>query len=228
LNILTDTKKLIAKNKGKITDYEVRLHIEKLYKKHNLVTVYHPVVASGKNTANPHYFTSKDNQNLIKENEILLIDIWGKINEQGSVFSDITTMFYTGKNIPQEIEKAWKVLINARDKALNTLKQNLNSKQIKANRIDMVARKVIEENGYGNYFIHRLGHNISTDLHGYGPNFDNYETIDGRKVLPSSGYSLEPGIYTKNFGLRSEINIYINRKGQVYETTPIPKFIEKI
>lgn len=227
-SILDDTKLLIKSKLGKITDYQIQKYIESRYEYYKLQSIYHPVVASGKNTGNPHYFPSAMKPIIIKKDDILLIDIWGKINRPKSIFADITTMYYTGNTIPNEICHAWNALIHSRNIIIKYLQKNINKDLVKGSSLDRIARKLIRREGYEKYFIHRLGHNISSELHGYGPNLDSYETIDNRNLLFDSGYSVEPGIYTSKFGLRSEINIYVSKMGIVTVTTPAPLEIEKI
>lgn len=227
-SILDDTKLLIKSKLGRITDYQVQKYIESRYEYYKLQSIYHPVVASGKNTGNPHYFPSANKPVTIRNNDILLIDIWGKTNEPKSIYADITTMYFTGKTVPNKISCTWSSLIYSRDAVVKYLQKNVNKKIIKGSDLDKIARKLIRKTGYEKYFIHRLGHNISSELHGYGPNLDSYETIDNRSLLFDSGYSVEPGIYTSKFGLRSEINIYISKTGIVTVTTPAPLEIEKI
>lgn len=228
LMILDKVRRGVKNNLGRITDYELQQLIEKLYQKYHLTTIYHPVVACGPDTGNPHYFPSADKPKIISRNQLLLIDIWGKTKDRGSVYADVTTMFYSGKRIPPKILKAWRVLIKARDAVLEYITKNISRRKIKGREIDLIARKIIEKAGFGQYFVHRVGHNIASELHGYGPNLDGYETIDDRALLLDTGYSIEPGIYTPEFGLRSEINVYISEKGKVELTTPKPKEIERI
>jgi len=224
--ILKTVVKEIKRGMGSVTDYELQQLIENLYIKHSLITIYHPIVAVGKDTGNPHYFPSKNNQKIINKNNLVLIDIWGKTRQDNAIYADITTMIYTGKNVPPSIQIAWQELVNARNKTITYLRNNMGN--CRGSTVDKIARDAISKNGFGRYFTHRLGHNLSTELHGWGPNLDNYETIDHRKLILNSGYSIEPGIYTSKFGLRTEINVYLNTNGVLTVTTPCPDEILKI
>ncbi|OGC92812.1 hypothetical protein A3D85_01185 [Candidatus Amesbacteria bacterium RIFCSPHIGHO2_02_FULL_47_9] len=229
IKILNLTTAYLKHNLGKVTDLQLQKHIEELYVKQSLITLYHPVVASGKNTGNPHYFPSASKPVPIQKNELLLIDIWGKTKDHNSIFADVTTMFYTGRHVPDQIQSSWKTLKLARDTALNSIIKSLKAGHIPTgSNIDDAARAVVSKAGLKNYFVHRTGHNISTELHGFGPNLDNYETKDTRQLVLDSGYSIEPGIYTPYYGLRSEINIYISPDKKVIVTTPQPTEIQKI
>jgi Xaa-Pro aminopeptidase len=80
-------------------------------------------------------------------------------------------------------------------------------------QVDDVARKVIDAAGFGEYFIHRTGHSIGSDVHGAGANMDNFETHDERRIIPFTCFSVEPGVYLQNFGVRSEVNVFVGEDG---------------
>ena len=84
--------------------------------------------------------------------------------------------------------------------------------------MDDACRKVIADAGYGEYFIHRTGHNIGQEVHGNGANMDNLETHEERLVLRRTCFSVEPGIYQAEFGVRSEINVFVDAAGEVHVT----------
>ena len=89
--------------------------------------------------------------------------------------------------------------------------------------IDDLVRSYITERGYGEFFIHRTGHSIGTEIHGNGVNIDNLETRDERALIPDICFSIEPGIYLPMFGVRSEINVFIadlTPEGVVVTTLP--------
>ena len=135
---------IIVKNKlGIITDYELQMIIESLYAKYRLITLYHPVVASGKNSGNPHYFPNKEKPVVIKRNELVMIDIWGKEKTKKSVFADMTTMYYTGPNVPKEVLSAWNLLICSRNSALKYIQKNIKYKIITGAEADNVSRRVL-------------------------------------------------------------------------------------
>jgi Xaa-Pro aminopeptidase len=83
--------------------------------------------------------------------------------------------------------------------------------------VDDAARAIVNEAGFGQYFIHRTGHSITHELHGAGVNMDNYEAKDIRKILRGTSFSIEPGIYIDDFcGFRTELDVLITSDGTVY------------
>ncbi|MDP4117443.1 MAG: M24 family metallopeptidase, partial [Bacteroidota bacterium] len=143
-------------------------------------------------------------------------------------WSDITWVGYMGSDIPEKYIKIFNIVAEARDAAFELIKSRYENKQeVRGYEGDDAARNVIEKAGYGKYFIHRTGHSITVDLHGSGAHLDNYETRDERLLLPGTSFSIEPGIYlTGDFGVRSEIDVYISKDGKVTATgTEIQKEI---
>jgi Xaa-Pro dipeptidase len=228
VKILKTVNDSLAAGLGKITDVQLTTEITQLYADYDLVTNYQPVVASGQNSGNPHYFSNPQKPKIIKPNEVVLIDIWAKDKKPASIYADITTMFYTGGKLPLRINKAWEAIVLARNAAKDYLQKLVPKSRVRGCDVDAVARQTIAKLGYGRYFTHRLGHNIAQELHNHGTNLDGYETNDSRKIILDTGYSIEPGIYTPDFGLRSEINVYISREGKLTVTTPEPAEIQKI
>lgn len=169
------------------------------------------VVATNERTADPHYLPTKNNNHLIEKNSLLLIDIWAKQNKKDAIFADSTFIAWIGPDdIPGEVQNIWKIVTGARDAGVSFIQENCKS-GVSGFEVDKVVRSHIEERGFGEKFIHRTGHAIDTSDHGKGANIDNFEICDTRKLILGSLFSIEPGIYLKNnFGIRSEINIYID------------------
>ena len=203
-----------------LTEYTVQQFIMNEFQKKKLITDFPPTVGVNENSANPHYAPDETTFKEIHENDFVLIDLWAKRPDDSSVWSDITWVGFVGETVPEKYVKIWDIVKNARDAAFSLVEE-----RFKANlpvfgfEVDDASRKVIDEAGYGKYFIHRTGHSITTTLHGSGPHMDNYETKDERRLLPSTSFSIEPGIYlTGDFGIRSEIDVFIHPDGKVEQT----------
>ena len=173
------------------------------------------IVAVSKNASNPHYGPSKDVHSKIQKGDVVLIDMWAQnaykeINND--VYADITWMGYVGEVVPDEVEARFQILRKAVDEAFAFLKENLSKRRVEGYEVDDVARGIVNAAGYGQFFTHRTGHNIAVDVspHGPGVNIDNYESHDTRAIIPHISFSLEPGIYAPDFGMRSETDVYID------------------
>ena len=206
-----------------LTEYSVQQFIMDEFQKGNLITDFPPIVGVNENSANPHYAPGENTFKQIRENDFVLIDLWAKTPDDSSVWSDITWVGFVGKDIPVKYIKIWEIVKNARDAAFNFVEERFKTNQpVFGFEVDNASRRVIENAGYGKYFIHRTGHSITTTLHGSGPHMDNYETKDERRLLPSTSFSIEPGIYlTGDFGIRSEIDVFIHPDGKVEQTSGI-------
>ena len=207
-------------NSNSVTEFDVQQFIMNEFKKRKLVTDDPPIVGVNENSANPHYTPTKELNKKIKKNDFVLIDLWAKKDKYDAVWADITWVGYVGSSIPEKYIKVFNIVAKARDAAFelaeNRFKQG---KAIRGFEVDAASRKVIETAGYGKYFIHRTGHSITTDLHGSGAHMDNFETKDERLILPMTSFSIEPGIYLPGkFGVRSEIDVFINENGKVMMT----------
>ncbi len=181
------------------------------------------IVGVGPNAADGHYEPTPQNAASIVEGQVLLIDLWAK--EPGSVFADQTWMGFMGAEVPQKVEKIWQTVRDARDAAVKYIETTFSDpgKTLRGCDVDAASRAVIQKAGYGGYFNHRTGHSIDNEVHGLGPNIDGVETNDDRILLPGIGFSIEPGIYLENeFGVRSEINVYLGPDGPEV-TTPKPQ-----
>jgi Xaa-Pro aminopeptidase len=179
-----------------------------------------PIVGFGPNAANPHYEPMPGQDRTLSRDEVVLVDLFaGRTLE--TVFADQTWMGFSGSKPPEEVEKVWTVVRDARDAALATVWGAAREKRpLRGFEIDRAARQVIEAAGYGEHFVHRTGHSIDRELHGSGPHCDDYETRDDRLVVPGVGFSVEPGIYlTGRFGIRSEVNVFWSPDGPVLTPT---------
>jgi Xaa-Pro aminopeptidase len=207
------------KSSKKITEYDVQQFIMNEFDKRRYFTDFPPIVGVNENSANPHYEPTKDVNLPIHEGDFVLIDLWAKLNKDDAVWADITWTGFVGESVPEKYIKIFNIVAEARDTAFNfVLSRFKEKKEIRGYEVDDAARGVISKAGYGDFFIHRTGHSITTELHGSGAHMDDYETKDERILLPSTSFSIEPGIYLKEFGVRSEIDVYISAKGEVTAT----------
>ena len=179
----------------------------------NGLTTEHPIVAVQPNNGNPHYEPNAESSRPIRAGDLLLLDVWAKLNRPGSVYYDITWVGYLGERVPDSYAKIFRIAKNARNAAIEFVKASIAKKKtIRGWEVDRVTREVIRKAGYGKFFVHRTGHSIGQDLHGNGANMDGLETRDDRKIVPNTCFSVEPGIYMPEFGIRTEINMYVDEK----------------
>lgn len=179
-------------------------------------------VAVGAGAADPHYAPSGAGR-TIQRGDVLLVDLWGRTSPSG-VAADQTWMGVLAAEAPPRVAEVWEVVRRARDAAIRWLRDHHEAAHpVRGCEVDDVARAVIREAGFGDYFVHRTGHSIDTRLHGSGPNLDNLETRDDRVLLHGVGFSIEPGIYLPgDVGFRTEIDVYMGPDGPEV-TTPDPQ-----
>lgn len=194
-----------------LTDYGLQQFMYQRYAEEGLVSEAPPIVATNANASDPHYEPAVLNQTPIVEGDVLLIDFWAKLDEPDAMYADHTWMAYVGARVPEEPAQVFAVVAAARDAAIALVREAADSgRPLQGWQVDDAARRVIERAGYGDYFVHRTGHNIGRETHGEGANMDNYETHDVRAVLPNTCFSVEPGIYLPAFGVRSEVDVYFS------------------
>jgi Xaa-Pro aminopeptidase len=211
--------------KANLTEYELQQWILEQFRANLITTDEPPIVAVGPHSGDPHYEPTAAKSSPIRAGDLLLLDVWGKLRRPTSVFYDITWVGYLGAKVPDEYEGIFGHVRDARDAAIAFIQREIaGGRKIKGWQVDRVARGVISEAGYGKYFVHRTGHSIGQEVHGYGANMDSLETHDLRTILPKTCFSIEPGIYVKDFGIRSEVNVYIDGK-EARVTGPMQKGI---
>jgi Xaa-Pro dipeptidase len=202
-----------VKDKKPLTEYDLQQFILKKYDEAGIFTEEGPDVAVNANASDPHYVPTREKSSPIREGDLLLLDIWGKQKFPESVYYDITWMAYVGATVPEKYTKVFRVLRGARDHAVELIRSHVKGgKPLQGWQVDKAARAVIEKAGYGKYFFHRTGHNIGTSVHGNGVNMDGLETQDVRHLIPHTCNSVEPGIYLPEFGLRTEVDVYVDSK----------------
>lgn len=182
------------------------------------------IVAVNANAANPHYAPTRDAHATIGVGDLVLIDLYGKEGWEEAIYADQTWMAYVGREIPARIQTIWEAARDGREAAVALLRSRWEAGQpVAGYEVDDACRAVIRDRGYGDAFIHRTGHSIDRELHGSGPNIDNLETRDTRRLIQGIGFSVEPGIYlTGDVGFRTEIDVYMGPEGPEV-TTPVPQ-----
>nr|MBN2277613.1 M24 family metallopeptidase [candidate division Zixibacteria bacterium] len=209
------------RKKQHLNERMVVLRILRKFEENGMITDFPPCCAIDADICNPHYEPSESKSSPIIEGSLVLIDLWAKLKIPNSIFADITWMAYAGESVPDEYRRLFEVVTFARDKAVNFLRQKFVEGPVYGYEVDNACRSVIEEAGYGDYFFHRTGHSILENVHGPGPNIDNLETEDRRKLLAGHLFSIEPGIYLDNFGFRSEIDCLLTEDGPEVTTLPM-------
>ena len=198
-----------------ITEYEVQQQIMHQFNQMELTTNHPPIVAVNANSADPHYAPSATITARIQPNDFILIDLWAKQKDPNAVFADTTWVAYAGSTVPDKYVKIFEIVREARDRAVAFIQEKWEANEpIPGYTVDDCVRGYIREKGYGEYFIHRTGHNIGTVIHGNGANLDNLETRDERILIQGVCFSIEPGIYLPDFGVRTEIDVFLAEQGR--------------
>ena len=161
------------------------------------------------NAGDPHYLPSAERWRPISADQVLLLDLWGKTREPGAVFADITWVGVTASRVPSETARAFSAIAEARDAAVTLVEDAArNGRDLCGWEVDRAARQVIEQRGYGESILHRTGHSLGENVHGNGVHMDDYETHDDRRLIPGTGFTVEPGLYFETFGVRTEVNVF--------------------
>ena len=202
------------------TEYDVQQFIFNQIGERDCVMEGLPICAVNEHAADPHYAPLSKNSSLIKPGDLILIDLWCKKKQEGAVYADITRVAIAGKRPTSKQEEIFQIVRRAQKKATDFVEQRVaEGKLVKGYEVDQVCRQEIEKAGYGQYFIHRTGHNIHTETHGPGANIDSFETFDERPLIPKTCFSIEPGIYLPGeFGIRLEYDVYIHDTGKIEVT----------
>ncbi len=162
---------------------------------------------------------------VIQRDELVLLDLWGKLDVPGAVYADITWVGYTGAAIPPRQAQAFATAARARDAAVALVQERTRAgHDVRGWEVDRAASTVLRDAGYGAQILHRTGHSLGESVHGTGVNMDDYETHDDRRLLPGTGFTIEPGIYFPDFGIRTEINMIV-RAGSAEVSGPLQSAI---
>jgi Xaa-Pro aminopeptidase len=196
---------------GGTHEFEIQQWIEEAFRRENLTDENEPpIVAVNGHAGDPHYAPTADNSAPIREGDFVLLDIWAKKNTPNAVFYDITWTGFVGKAPSERQREVFEIVRGARDTAIQTVQDAMRAgRRLCGWEVDKATRDYITRAGFGPNFVHRTGHSIGTSVHANGANMDNLETKDEREILPNSCFSIEPGIYLPEFGVRSEVDMLV-------------------
>ena len=195
---------------GGATEYQIQQFFMESFARENLITDDPPIVAVNANSGNPHYEPRADRSSPVREGDFVLLDVWAKKNKPGAVYYDITWVGVVGKAPTDRQQEIFKIVRDARDIGVKTVVDAIAAhKPIAGWEVDHAVRGLIKGAKYGDYFIHRTGHSIGTEVHSNGANMDDLEIHDERRILPNSCFSIEPGIYLPEFGVRLEVDVLV-------------------
>jgi Xaa-Pro aminopeptidase len=196
-----------------VTEIEVQEAMTGWFRDEDLTADDPPIVAAQEHAGDPHYMPSREAPRAIRPNEIVLLDLWGKLPREGAIFADITWVGFTGRTVPDEIARAFAAAREGRDAAIALVESGVrDGRELRGFEVDRACRAVIERAGFGAQFMHRTGHSLGEQVHGNGVNMDDYETHDDRRLWPGTGFTIEPGIYTSRYGVRTEVNMFVGER----------------
>lgn len=202
-----------------LREMDVQDRVMQYYSDHSMTTYHPPIVAVGAHSGDPHYAPAPGRDSPIREGDFVLLDMWAKLDVPMGVYSDLTKVGFVGKTVPDEIKEVFNVVAAGRDAGIHCVKDAFaQGRPLQGWEVDQATREVIAAAGMGQYFIHRTGHNIGRETHGNGAHMDNLETREERLVMPRTCFSIEPGVYRNDFGIRSEINVYVDAHSKVHVT----------
>jgi Xaa-Pro dipeptidase len=202
-----------VRQKQTLTEYDLQQWILHEFEAGGIVREVGPDIAVNAHASDPHYGPEQGKSSPIREGDLLLMDVWGKKSTPGSVYYDVTWMGFLGARVPEKYAKVFTVLCESRDRAVDLIRSHVFAgKPLQGWQVDKAARAVVEKAGFGKYFFHRTGHSIGESVHGNGVNMDGLETRDVRHLIPRTCNSIEPGIYLKEFGMRTEVNVYVGER----------------
>ncbi|MPY90967.1 MAG: M24 family metallopeptidase [Luteitalea sp.] len=192
------------------TEYALQQDMVRWFADEGLVSDSPPVVAAMAHAGDPHYLPTAEHHGPIRRDELVLLDLWGKLDEPDAMFADITWVAVTGRAVRSAYQRAFEAIAQARDAAVAAVTEAVASgRTIRGFEVDRAARAVLDTAGYADHILHRTGHSLGETVHGNGANLDDYETHDDRRLLSGTGFTVEPGLYFDTFGVRTEIDMYI-------------------
>lgn len=199
-----------------VTERDVQDEIMRHFAEHGMTTYHPPIVGVGPHSGDPHYETG---DTPLQAGDFVLVDLWAKLDQPRAVYSDLTRVGFIGETVPDKYEAIFQIVAQARDAAIECVRNAFaTGNDLQGWQVDQAARDVITAAGYGPAFVHRTGHSIGQETHGNGANMDNLETHEERRILPRTCFSVEPGIYLPEFGVRSEINVFVDADKKVHVT----------
>ena len=186
------------------------------FRDEGLVSDSDPNVSVAENAGNPHYLPTASACRAIRADDLVLLDLWAKLDRPGAVYADITWVGFNGRHTPERYARAFAAVAAARDAAIGLVQRSAAAGQeLRGWQVDRAASSVLRTAGYGDHILHRTGHSMGESVHGNGVNMDDYETHDDRRLLVGTGFTIEPGVYFDDFGIRSEINMIVGPRDAV-------------
>ena len=212
-----------------MTEFAIQQQMAAWFEEEGLVSDAAPVVAAQENAGDPHYLPTARRTRQIGTDELVLLDLWGKKKDDPqAVFADITWVGFTGRYVPKEMAGAFEAIRQARDAAAALVQESARQgRDLRGWQVDRAAREVLEGAGFGERILHRTGHNLGRDVHGNGVHMDDYESHDDRRLIPGTGFTIEPGLYFESFGVRTEINMYYGERDALV-TGPVQSEIVRL
>jgi Xaa-Pro aminopeptidase len=193
-----------------LNELDVQRKMVGWFEDEGLITDSPPVVAAQENAGDPHYGPSETKYRPIGNGEVVLLDLWGKLPQPGAVYADITWVGVTAEAVPDRYIDAFTAARDGRDAAVALVKDAVREgRELRGFEVDRACRAVVEKAGFGAQFVHRTGHSLGTEVHGNGVHMDDFETHDERRLIPGTGFTIEPGVYSEAFGVRTEINMFV-------------------
>jgi len=203
------------------TEYDIQQLMAGWFREEGLVSDSEPMVSAQENAGNPHYLPTAAQSRSIGPQELVLLDLWGKLDQPGAVYADITWVGFTAPKVPARQAEAFSAAAAARDAAVALVQARVRAGQdVRGWEVDRAASGVLRDAGYGAQILHRTGHSLGESVHGTGVNMDDYETHDDRRLLPGTAFTIEPGVYFPDFGIRTEINMIV-RAGSAEVSGPL-------
>ena len=201
------------RNGEAVSEWDINRFIRGAFDKDGMVTDHGPIVAVNANMSDPHYEPHESRSQPIRKGDAVLIDLWAKLDRAHATFYDITWTGYCGADAPEKLQRIFDVTRTARDRAVECVQSAIAAgRSLQGFEVDDAARRYVEEQGFGEYFVHRTGHSIGEEVHGTGANMDNLETHDERRVIPQTCFSIEPGVYLPEYGIRAEVNVFVGAR----------------
>jgi Xaa-Pro dipeptidase len=196
-----------------LNELDVQRKMVGWFEDEGLITDSPPVVAAQENAGDPHYGPSETKHRHIGDGEVVLLDLWGKLPQAGAVYADITWVGVTAETVPDRYLQAFTAARDGRDAAIALVQEAVKQgRELRGFEVDRACRAVVEKAGFGAEFVHRTGHSLGTEVHGNGVHMDDFETHDERRLIPGTGFTIEPGVYSKAFGVRTEINMFVGER----------------
>jgi Xaa-Pro aminopeptidase len=209
---------------GSVHELDVQRRILDHFAEHKMTCDHPPIVAVGPHSGDPHYEPKAGADGTIRPDSFVLIDLWAKLDRPNAVYSDLTWTGFVGPTVPARYTDVFRIVARARDAGIAKVRDAFAARRpLQGWEVDQATRDVIDAAGYGAAFCHRTGHSIGQETHGNGANMDNLETREERRVLPRTCFSIEPGIYLPEFGVRSEVNVYVDAGSKVHVTGGDPQ-----